>query len=600
MKKQLPWHHTRAGSIVLWLGSIQLAVPILGATAVALAVGTYLDSTKGFKVAKEAVYGSWWFLAVMGLVCVSLIFAVITRYPWKRRHVGFITVHAGLLGVIAGGFVSLFGRLEGHLPLEEGKSSSIMETQDDQVELVEHQGGQFTTVASARGPDGPTVLNLAGNRIQVVERWANSREEQVVNDDAPEPFRGVLVAAQQGAEPRWVGEEGKAGAAPVLADLLVRVLPDGVAWEPPAKETEGAPAKADFAFTFEGKKFPLGEEGQEAFPGWKIASIKKFARAFVGGEGIIESAGGAENPAVDVHITDGKGTTERHTSFLNFPDMVMSRVVEGSAVSGAKLSPAAEPKVETLVIYGPVTATQVGYISPGGEARVIDFNGTFPANLDLGLRKVTLVRQFARARGGWKTIRAEAAKDNRPALVLRIGDATELTVVPFKGTVPIVAGGRNMMFRYVPRTFQVPFEVKLVDFRKMDYPGTEMAMAYESDVEVTLPGKSPTSFRIFMNNPYQHGPWRVYQSGFVGETVSIFSVMRDPGLTLTYIACTVLCIGIVITFFSRSLSWGHPGIPVGFGQKEWSNEAPVAAHIPADPVVVTAPIGTSIPAATGA
>ena len=592
MKRQLPWHHTRTGSIVLWLGSIQLAVPVLALTAIALAVGTYLDSTKGFEVAKEAVYGSWWFLAIMGLVSVSLIFAVITRYPWKRRHIGFITVHAGLLGLIAGGFISLFGRLEGHVPLQEGKASRILETRDDQVEVVEHQAGQFTTLASARGPDGPAMLNMAGTRIQVVERWENCREEQVVNDDAPEPFRAVLVAAQQGAEPIWVGEEGRAGAAPLLAELLVRVLPDGMSWEPPAKEAAGAPPSAEYAFNVGGKQFPLAEVGKEAFPGWTITSIKRFERAFVGGDGLVDSPSAAANPAVDVLITDGKGTTERHTSFLNFADMVMSRVAEGSAVSGARLSPASAPQTETLVVFGPVNATQVGYIAPSGEARILDTAGTsFPRTFDLGLRKVTIARQFARARGGWKTLKAEPAKENRPALVLRVGDATELAIVPFKGTAPIASSGRNLMFRYVPRTFELPFEVKLSDFRKKDYPGTTMAMAYESDVEVTIPGKPPTPFRIFMNNPYQHGPWRVYQSGFVGETVSIFSVMRDPGLPLTYAACIVLCVGIVITFFSRSMSWGHPGIPVGFAQKESSNEATTEPLRAPGVVVVGSPVG---------
>jgi hypothetical protein len=31
-----------------------------------------------------------------------------------------------------------------------------------------------------------------------------------------------------------------------------------------------------------------------------------------------------------------------------------------------------------------------------------------------------------------------------------------------------------------------------------------------------------------------------------------------------YLACTGLCIGILVTFYSRSLSWGHPDIPVPF------------------------------------
>ncbi len=594
MKKYLPWHHTRAGSVVLSLGSIELAVPVLALTAIALAVGTYLDSTSGAKVAREAVYGSWWFLATMGLVCVSLIFAVVTRYPWKRRHIGFITVHAGLLGVIAGGFVSLFGRLEGHLPLEEGKSSRVMETQDEQVELVEHQSGQFATLAAAPGPDGPMVLSLAGIRIQVVERWQNTREEQVVNDDAPMPFRAVLIAAQQGQTPIWVGEEGRAGAAPVISDLLIRVLPDGAPWQPPAKEAEATPAKSEFVFTVNGRAYPLAEAGKEAFPGWSVTSVKRFAKAFVGSEGLIEAPNGPDNPAVDVLISDGKGTTERHTAFLNFVDMVMSRTVDGTAVSGARLSPANEARTETLVVFGAVDSPQIGYIGPAGDARVVESAGSFPKTLELGLRKVTIAKQFARARGGWETLKADPTKDNRPALVVRVGDSKELTVVPYKGGAPLAAeavGGRHLMLRYVPRTFEVPFEIKLLDFRKTDYPGTEMAMAYESDVEVTLPGQAAARHRIHMNHPFAHGPWKVYQSGFAGETVSIFSVMRDPGLPLTYGACIVLCVGIMITFFSRSMSWGHPGIPVSAVSKEKLHETSALRVVTVGAGAVHSPVG---------
>ncbi len=103
-----------------------MAVPVLGLVALALAWGTYLESTQGTKVSRATVYGAWWFVGLMGLICVSLVFAVVTRYPWRRKHVGFITVHAGLIILIVGGFWSLVGRLEGHVTLEEGTASNVL------------------------------------------------------------------------------------------------------------------------------------------------------------------------------------------------------------------------------------------------------------------------------------------------------------------------------------------------------------------------------------------------------------------------------------------------------------------------------------------
>jgi len=575
MKKSQPWHHSRLGTIVLWLGSIELAVPVLVLTALALALGTYLDSTRGARLAMDVVYGSWWFISLMVLVCVSLVFAVVTRFPWKRRHIGFMIVHASLITLIAGGFWSMFGRIEGHLALEEGSSGNSIETAAERLELVEHLGGEFATLAAIEAPRRAGAFDLKDVRLQFVEKWENTRDEGVVTNDAPGPFRAVQISAQAGSAPVWVGEEERDGGASVLAGLRVRVLPDGAAWSPPSKEGPSAPG---YFFVLGESRLPLAQPGQEAIPGWTIVSIKRFAKALVSGGGLTENPAGPDNPAIDVTISDGAGTTERHTAFLSFPDMVMNRTVEGPGRSGARLiATGGGNEPETLVVFGPIAPIGLGYIAPDGTSRVLETPASFPATLDLGQRRVTIVQQFARARGDSRTVKAPKAKDNRPALVLRSGDATELTVVPWKGLASVNAGGRDLLLRYGPGVVPLPFSVKLADFRKTDYPGTEMAMAYESDVFIALPGQPEAPYRIFMNNPYIHGPWRVYQSGFVGDNLSVFSVMRDPGLTMTYTGAAFLCVGIVIIFYSRSLSWGHPGIPVPFADQEKSHAKPVNA-----------------------
>lgn len=118
-------------------------------------------------------------------------------------------------------------------------------------------------------------------------------------------------------------------------------------------------------------------------------------------------------------------------------------------------------------------------------------------------------------------------------------------------------------------------------------------MAYESDVGIVEDGKAEVPYRIYMNHPYKHGPWKVYQSGFMGDRTSIFSVMHDPGLPLTYIASIVLCVGVVITFYSRSLSWGHPGIPIRPEEMESNNASPRTARRPVVSDVLPEPVGSA-------
>lgn len=587
MKKTHAWHHTPLGGIVLWLGSIQLAVPVLALVAVGLGVGTYLESTQNVRVARQYVYGSWWFIAVMALVCVSLVFAVVTRWPWKRRHIGFITVHASLIGLIGAGFWSMFERVEGSLALQEGTMSDVLETSEEQLEILEHAAGGFENVASAPAPDGAASITLGGVRLQVLERWPNCREEETVVDDSPVPLRAVDIAPIAGPQTAWVGQEDQAGPAPTLLGLRVLVLPEGSDWTPPAPAAD-AP-KGQFVFVVGARRFILGEVGQEVLPGWKVVELERFSRAVVVGDSMTEGPAGApENIAVRVKISDGKGTTELHTAFEKFPDMVMGKPLEGTGNSASRLVPgAARAEPETLIVFGTVAATKIGYIGLDGKGKVIEPEQKYPMELSLGSRDVTIVRQLARAHAITRTVKAPPAKENRSCLLVRVGDGVDLEPLPWKGMLQVsTADGKHQMLRFGPRRVQLPFTVRLDRFRKTDYPGTEMAMAYQSDVAISAPGQPETPFEIYMNHPYTAGPWKVYQSGFMGSSLSIFSIMRDPGLPLTYISSVFLCVGVVITFWSRSMSWGHPGIPIR--PVEVQKESGDAQSRPVRPVPVVA------------
>lgn len=580
MKKIHDWHHTRLGGVVHWLGGLQFAVPILFLVAIGLGVGTWLESTQNVQIARRYVYGSWWFISVMGLMCVSLIFAVIVRYPWKRRHFGFILVHASLVTLIGAGFWSMFERVEGHLALQEGTQGSVMETQLEQLELLEGTSSGFQSVAHADAPTRATTMDLDGTRVQVLERWENSREEETILDDAPFPLRAIDISPNGGPQGAWVGQEDMAGAAPTLMGLKVVVLPEGSDWQPPAPIDV---SHGDFVFIVGNSRVIVREVGQEVAPGWTVTELTRFERAVVAGDSIAEGPASAKpNLALRVLISDGKGTTEQHIAFQAFPEVPMGKTIEGQASSGGQMLPGStQTQTETLVIFGTVAATKLGYIDPDGEGHTTELtNAKYPMKLQLGDRTVVIFNQLARAHLSVRTVKADVAKDNRPALVVRVGDSTEIQTVSWKQMAEVSVNGRKLSLHYGPKRVQLPFTVQLIDFRKRDYPGTEMAMAYESDVRIIPTDGSPeSSFNIYMNNPYVHGPWKVYQSGFNGDSISIFSIMHDPGLTLTYIASIGLCVGVLITFYSKSLSWGHPGIPIRPVEKEGSNAPSPAVRV---------------------
>jgi hypothetical protein len=611
MKRTHAWHDTPLGIGACWLGSIQFAVPILIFVAIALAVGTYLESTESARVAKSVVYGSPWFMVLMGLVCVSLIFAVITRYPWKRKHVGFIIVHASLVSLIAGGFWSLMGRMEGHMGLSTGETSGILDMDQERLEIFEHDKGEMRSLGDTEVPGKPGKFTIAGIPFELIESWENAHEQFDVMDDGADPYRAVQIQFGPMAESAvWIGDEAK-GEAPVMDGIKIRVLADGLDWTPPAPpkapEAVNSPAastpaptvpetasKKDSTYTFviDGKPFVLGAEGAEAFPGWTIQSVKRFAHATVASGGITEDPNQKDNPAVEVTITDGKGSTEKHTAFVKAPDMVLVRMIAGTAKSGARLVPppdsdapttpmvAAKGGEETVVFFGKLPGMKVGYIGKDGTTKVIEHDNTFPWTADFGTRKLTIARQFARAREQATFVRAPSSESGaRPALVLRGPDGQQ-QVLAWKAMIPVGIPGRMAIMRFHPRQVNLPFAIRLDKFRKTDYPGTEMAMAYESDVTVQPLGGGERRATISMNAPLVESEWKVYQSGFMGTDVSVFSVMKDPGLPLTYIASVGLCVGILITFYGRGLTWGHPGVPAPFSGKELSNASVAAGSDP--------------------
>lgn len=488
-------------------------------------------------------------------------------------------------------------RLEAsYIGLAEGSSSNLLETSKEIIAVTEFKNANAEPLAEAPAPHGAASLTLASLNIRITEFWENCREEQYVADDGPQPFRAVEIAVSQGAMAgQWVGEETKAGGPANMDGVTVRVLADGAAWSPPT-----APSGTDYFFTFEGKQYPLHSAGDEAFPGWKIESLQRFTKATVT-DGVLADTGTQENPAVEVIVTNASGTRERHRCFRSFPDMVMTSTLEGSARSNATLgATAATRQQEVLVIYGPVSSPRVGYVDFRGDGReLVAVNGR---TYEAGTRRFFILNQYSNARSATRFVKAALAPERRPALVMNIAGQPEPVIVPWKGFAPVTDGsGHSLLLSYGPKFVALPFTIQLKDFRKMDYPGTDMAMAYESDVIISTPGESDTPYLVHMNTPYAAYPWKVYQSGFRGEATSIFSVMRDPGLKLTYLGSTVLCVGIFLTFFARSFSWGHPGIPAPhLHENPTNNIHKESTHAPLTPVHPAGPAALPEPVLTGA
>jgi len=103
--------------VIHWLGSLQLALILLATIAIACAIATFAESGFSAKVAQAYIYKAPWFVVWLGVLCINLISVTITRWPWERKHVGFIVTHYGIVTLLLGAMVGLHTGFEGNVTL---------------------------------------------------------------------------------------------------------------------------------------------------------------------------------------------------------------------------------------------------------------------------------------------------------------------------------------------------------------------------------------------------------------------------------------------------------------------------------------------------
>lgn len=127
-----------------FLASLKLAVILLVLLLVGLSVGTIVETRAGAETAGKLVYYAWWFLALQGLFALNLALSLADLFPWSKRRVGFVVVHASLILIFVGSALTYFFKTEGSLALWEGETSAIIETHDPQGHVLSRHDLPFS------------------------------------------------------------------------------------------------------------------------------------------------------------------------------------------------------------------------------------------------------------------------------------------------------------------------------------------------------------------------------------------------------------------------------------------------------------------------
>jgi len=165
---------------------------------------------------------------------------------------------------------------------------------------------------------------------------------------------------------------------------------------------------------------------------------------------------------------------------------------------------------------------------------------------------------------------AETTSQNQPAVHLSIAQKEDFWL-EFGIPKSVLLDGKKVEMQLGMKKQELPFFVKLNEFKTSYYPGSHIPSGYSSDVEI-LEKPSPRtparvgskllsgSMTVSMNEPINYGSFNFYQSNFVnhyGETSSIFSVNYDPGRFWKYLGAFLIVLGIILLFGGKAIQQSY-------------------------------------------
>ncbi|MBN1589832.1 MAG: hypothetical protein JW888_09990 [Pirellulales bacterium] len=144
-----------------FLASSAVATIVISLLAVVLAWATWVESRYGLAAVQFGVYQSIWFAVLLAFLGVNVLAAALIRFPWRRHQIGFLIVHAGILILLVGCWISREKALNARLILyEENRSSQALgEEQQFELTVTKHRPGGDVSTETVVIPFRPGPFN---------------------------------------------------------------------------------------------------------------------------------------------------------------------------------------------------------------------------------------------------------------------------------------------------------------------------------------------------------------------------------------------------------------------------------------------------------
>ena len=573
--------------ILKFLASLWCAIFLIVAVAVVIAAGTIIESSYGTEAAQILVYQTPWFAIILLLLATNLSASALSRWPWKKKHVGFLTTHLGIILILMGSLATQRFGIEGQVAITEGDSESRITLFQPLLEMIstntnEHWAGEPKLHALPWTGRQPIHLKSPGPVSAVMLQdfpKAKAEESAQESADGLPALHFSLVGSMAGAN-EWLILDSPTRQEMTMGAATIRFSREPIRTE--KKRDSEARATGAIRFHFDSGKtleVPIDENSagkriELSGTPYQIKITRLLRDAIVEQNQLMDRSEEWRNPALELNLT-GQGIEEHHTVFANFPDF--------PTVHGRKPS-AASVRIEFRMMS---TAS----ISPKNELRFINRENELPRyqikkgdeiregivklgeTVETGWMdfKFTVDQFYPRAKlGKIYTPLPSGSQRNDAVRVMQAefsdGTNREVRWLEQGEVATFGLGKREMHAVYGLKTMPLGFALLLKDFKMDTDPGTERPASFKSDVTLKDVAKGINrDLTIQMNEPLSHRGFTIYQSAYQvrpGQPdVSIFSVARDPGIAVKYAGAVIMVGGILLLFYAKPYSTLKTGDP---------------------------------------
>jgi hypothetical protein len=199
------------GGRALWiLSSLRLAVVTMVTLGAVCAYATFYEMRNGTPAVQRDIYHTPWFAFLLGLLGLNVFSVMVSRYPWTKHHIGFLTAHVGILLVLAGSVVSLYRGLDSNMALFEGETSDRVALLEKSVQASVPGVGSATFPAGfEKRPPGPgreTRFPVGGGVVLVADDYHPhvSTVEAFEPAGAGPPALHFVLQAPMATQEQWL------------------------------------------------------------------------------------------------------------------------------------------------------------------------------------------------------------------------------------------------------------------------------------------------------------------------------------------------------------------------------------------------------------